>query len=72
MIQGFLAADEIRTNARPGSYGSDPALAHQSGSRLNTLEPGVPLTEQANREMAPIHFVVPATKCAVFAFITMR
>lgn len=46
MILGFLAADEIRTNARPGSYGSDPALAHQSGSRLNTLEPAVPLTEQ--------------------------
>ena len=44
MIQDFLAADEIPTNARPGSYGSDPALAQRSGYSLNTLEPKVPLT----------------------------
>jgi hypothetical protein len=50
MTQDFLAADEIPTNARPGSYGSDAALAQRSGSSQNTLEPNVPLTEQAHRE----------------------
>jgi len=50
MTQDFLAADEMPTNARPGSYGSDPALAQRSGSSLNTLEPKVPLTEQAHPE----------------------
>jgi len=50
MTQDFLAADEIPTNARPGSYGSDPALAQRSGSNLNTLEPKVPLTDQAHPE----------------------
>ena len=48
MTQVFLAADEIPTNTRPRSYGSDPALAQRSGSSLNTLEPKVPLTEQAH------------------------
>jgi hypothetical protein len=67
MTQDFLAADEIRTNARPGSYGSDPALARRSGFSLNTLEPMIPLTEQAHPERVRIHFAVPATGCAVFA-----
>jgi hypothetical protein len=50
MTQDCLAADEIPTNTRPGSYGSDPALAQRSGSSLNTLEPKVPLREQAHPE----------------------
>jgi len=67
MTQDFLAADEIPTNTRPGSYGSDPPLAKWSGSNLNTLEPKVPLTEQAHPEKSRFNFDVPATRCAVFA-----
>jgi hypothetical protein len=48
MTQGFLTVGEVRTSAHPGGYGSDPALARLSGSRLNTLEPMIPLIEQAN------------------------
>lgn len=67
MTQGFLAADEFRTNARPASYGSDPALARQSGSSLNTLEPEIPLTEQAHPEPR-IDSAIPATRCAVLPY----
>ncbi len=63
MTQDFLAADEIPTNARPRSYGSDPALAQRSGSSLNTLEPKIPLTEQAHPEKSG--FISPSQQPGV-------
>jgi hypothetical protein len=63
MTLDFLAAEEIPTNTRPGSYGSDPALAHQSGSSLNTLEPRIPLTEQAHPDWSG--FISPSLQAGV-------
>jgi len=63
MTQVFLAADEIPTNTRPRGYGSDPALAQRSGSSLNTLEPRVPLTEQAHPEKCG--FISPSWQSGV-------
>jgi hypothetical protein len=63
MTQDFLAADEIPTNTRPGSYGSDPALAQPSGFSLNTLEPKVPLREQAHPEKC--EFISPSRQPGV-------
>jgi hypothetical protein len=67
MTPDLLTVGEIRTNARPGSYGSDPALARRSGSKMNTREPKIPLTEQAKPAMNATSFAVPEAMCAVFA-----
>jgi hypothetical protein len=72
MIQDFLIVSEIRTNAHPGSYGSDPALAWQSGSRLNTLEPEIPLMEHANIANSGDFFCGPGSQVCGFCPITMR
>ena len=72
MTQGFLTVGEIQTNAHPGSYGSDPALARQSGSRLNTLETGIPLMERANIANGANFFRRPGSQVCGFYPITMR
>jgi hypothetical protein len=72
MIQDFLIVGEVRTNAHPGSYGSDPALARQSGSRLNTLEPRIPLMEHADIANGSDFFRHPESQVCGFCPITMR